>query len=73
MISRAAFRSGTTAWARRFKSPLREFLRTAERRRGGPARSDGGAARVGDRGRLFLRGAVGGRARDRTSTATGSG
>src|SRR3954451_6950415 len=36
-----------------------------ERRRGGAARSDGGGARVGERGRLFLRAAVGLRARDR--------
>src|SRR3954471_289516 len=36
-----------------------------ERRGGGPARSDGDGARVGERRRLFLRGAVGRRARDR--------
>src|SRR4051794_2031021 len=65
VTTRADFWSGTTAWARRFKSPPLRVPAHRERRRGGPARSDGGGARVGERRRLFLRGAVGGRARDR--------
>src|SRR5215213_7449572 len=54
VATRADFWPATTARARRFKSPLREFLRT-----------DGAGARVGERRRLFLRAALGGRARNR--------
>src|SRR5215217_112895 len=54
--------SGKTAWARRVQSTLREHL---ERRRGGSARLGGGGARVGERGRLFVPGPLGDRARDR--------
>src|SRR4051794_41940754 len=65
VTTRAGFWSGTTAWARRFKSPPLRVPAHRERRRGGPARSDGGGARVGEPGLLFLRATGAGRARRR--------